>query len=196
MRFIFVAIHIVIASAFLRMDSSEDGFDPKTQLEHLVERTKEAKSSFENESLQIDSLLQRVVGKKPLTSLVELKSASALESERKAFENRKAALIEKDGKELAQRQREFAQAMQKLRKDTAAFVKREGMPAASFLEVKSKYSDGNLDQYYEDSHRLVDQVRSLAHSVHSQSEAIISGVHKKITELQSSHVNDNAQPLI
>jgi hypothetical protein len=153
-----------------------------------VEKTKEVKSSFENESKQIDSVLEKVVGKKPPASLVELKSESALESEMKAFEKRKSALIEQDDKEVKKRQQEFAQAMQKLRKDTAAFLKREGMPASSFLEVKNKYADGHLDRFYEDSRRLVNKVRAMANSIHSQSEIVIDGVHKKLADLQNHHV--------
>ena len=183
--FVSFVVAVPTARAFLRMgqESSEDGFDPKTQLGHLLDKTKEVKSAFENDSLQIDSLLQKVVGKKPSSSLVELESASAIATEREAFEKHKTALLEQDGSEVAKRQREFAQAMQKLRRDTASLLKKEHVPP-SFLEIQSKYADGNLEQYFDDSHRLVDQVRELADSIHSQSEVVVEGIHKKLVALQ------------
>jgi hypothetical protein len=179
-------LSLALALSTVVADGKED-FDPKIALRRLIEKTKEARSSFERESSDIDSLLQRVVARpsKAESSLVELKSASTLESERRAFEERRSALLQKDSQDVSKKQEAFNQAMDKLRKDTAALVRGKGPSPASFIQVKSKYSDENLNEFYSDAEKIVDQVREMGQSIHSESEVVIDGVHKKILELQT-----------
>jgi hypothetical protein len=174
MRFILAVIAVISTSV-----QGDSEFSPKTRLNELLKKTRQSRSEFERDSKQIDSLLQRVVGSPEKSSLVEVKSASQLGAEIRAFEQRKAALLQKDSQDVAAKQKEFNSAMAKLRQDTAALVRSK---PASFLEMKSKYSDGNLDQFYIDSKAIVDEVRGLADSIRSKSEVIVDGVHKQLLE--------------
>ena len=180
MRFVLTIAAALSVSAF-----AEEDFDPKNSLNELLEKTKAARSEFERESSQIDSLLERVVGRPERASLVELKSASQLASERRAFEQRKTALLQKDNAEVSAKEEEFKKAMKKLRQDTASLV--GSSKPASFIEVKSKYADGNIQQFYADSQALVDKVRSVAESIRTDSEVVVNDVHKRLLDIQTHH---------
>lgn len=172
---------LAAAQAFLKMDASEDAFDPQTQLKRLIEKTQEVKSEFVEKSRNIDSLLERVVKEPSRSSLVEVKSAATLESELRAFEKRRAALLEKDNKDVTEKQKEFNQAMQKLKRDTNALLRPK---ASSFLELRNKYSDGHLNDYFEDSQRIVQSLHDSAGALKEKTQAMMADIHRQLLEHQ------------
>jgi hypothetical protein len=172
---------IAVAQGFLKIDASEEAFDPQTQLKRLIEKTQELRSEFEQKSLNIDSLLERVVKQPSHSSLVELKSEATVESEVKAFEKRRAALLQKDNKDVTEKQREFNQAMQKLKRDTNALLRPK---SSSFLELRNKYADGHLNDYFEDSQHIVQSLHDSAGALKEKTQAMLADIHRQLLEHQ------------
>lgn len=181
---------IAVAQGFLKNDASEEAvFDPQTQLKRLIEKTQEVKSEFEQKSLKIDSLLERVVKKPSRSSLVEVKSGATLESELKAFEKRRAALLEKDNKDVTEKQKEFNQAMQKLKRDTNALLRPK---SSSFLELGNKYADGHLNDYFEDSQHIVQSLHDSTGALQEKTHAMLADIHRQLLEHQHHAVAEES----
>jgi hypothetical protein len=153
-------------SAFLAISGALASFDPRAQLEQLMER----KADFEKKSLRIDSLLEQVVGRnQPVShaSLVELENA------RKEFEQRRQALIQKDAKDVAEKQQQYNAAMAKLKRDTANLLR--SPRASSFIQVKSMD-----EEFFDHERRIKADVRQAAESAQIKAHEIIADIHQKL----------------
>ena len=153
-------------SAFLAIGSVLASFDPRAQLEQLMER----KADFEKKSLRIDSLLEKVVGRSDHVghaSLVELENA------RKEFEQRRQALIQKDATDVTEKQKQYNAAMDKLKRDTANLIR--SPRAASFIQVSSMD-----EEFFDHERRLQADVRKAAETAQLKAHEIIADIHQQL----------------
>ena len=143
-----------------------DQFDPQEAVRALMDETRQAKAALERESAEIDEKLNSVVGKtsKPKAAMLQVKSKATLESEQRAFEKRRAALIERNARELAEKKDRFNEALARLRRDSASMLVKKTGPS-SFLEV-GKGAPANVkpvevEKFFAESKALVDRVHKV-----------------------------------
>jgi predicted transcriptional regulator len=105
---------VLLLAIFGLTRSGDENFDPKQSLKALIEEAKQARSEFQNESNQIQSTLKRVIGK---PSLIQTRSLADISKDMDDLKKRKASLLEVDAKNLQTREKEYRDALAKLRRD-------------------------------------------------------------------------------
>jgi hypothetical protein len=159
MRFIPLVIVTVLGGSF----------EPEAALRDMIAKVKETESSFREKSLMIDHTLKQVIEKKSdphQPSLIQVKSAAALASEMKAFETRKAALLEKDDKLVREKKAAFDKAMEKLSKDTTVLL-RHKKRSSSFLQFqKRNVEDKNqIDKFFEAPFKQIKRIHKVVNEI-------------------------------
>lgn len=139
-------------------------FDPQESVKALIEQTKQAKADLDRESLKIDAELSSVVGKPGNAGFVQLKSQATLASERRAFEERRSALIERNAKDLSQKKTRFNDALERLRRDSASLlVKKQVVDLpSSFIQLDAPPA---VAKFFSESQALLDRVHKAVDAI-------------------------------